>query len=365
MKFKNIYVAATSQHVGKTTSTLGIVSKFIKEMVNVGYCKPVGQQFLDIGNLKVDKDIILFADLLGFEMVPEYHSPVILGKGATELFLDNPDEFDYKGRILDAREALEKSYDMVIYEGTGHPGVGTVAGVSNAEVASLLDAGVVMIVEGGIGKTIDKLNMTTALFREKNVPILGIVVNKVIQEKLPKVTNYVGKWLEKEGIPLLGVVPYDKTLAYPLMETVVKAIDGEVLYNEDQMDRKVADIIAGVPINMKKLNNPEDLLLIMDTKYISKAVDRLRMAITMLKLDNSPLSGIILTGEKHCEPEVLEFIREYRIPVVHTQLDTYSSVLKISRIEVKINRHTPWKITRAIRLIEDNVNLESLMIPGG
>jgi dethiobiotin synthetase len=363
MKFKNIYVAATSQHVGKTTSTLGLVSAFIKKMVNVGYSKPVGQQFLDIDNLKVDKDIILFADLLGFEMVPEWHSPVILGKGATELFLDSPDQFDYKQRIIEAKEALEKRHDLVIYEGTGHPGVGTVAGVSNAEVASLLDAGVVMVVEGGVGKTIDMLNMTTALFREHNVPILGVVINKVIQEKLDKVTYYVGKWLEKEQIPLLGVVPYDKTLAYPLMETITGAIKGEIIHHGDQMKNKVADIIAGVPINMNKLNNPEDLLLITDTKYISKAIDRIRMVTTMYKLDESPLSGIILTGTNKCEPEVHDFIDEYKIPVIHTQLDTYSCVLKISRIEVKINRNTPWKITRAIRLIEDNVDLEGLMIP--
>lgn len=363
MKFKNIYVAATSQHVGKTTSTLGIVSSFIKKTVNIGYSKPVGQQFLDINNLKVDKDIILFADLLGFEMVPEWHSPVILGKGATELFLDNPNGYDYKGRILEAKEELEKRHDLVIFEGTGHPGVGTVAGVSNAEVAHLLDAGVVMVVEGGIGRTIDMLNMTTSLFREKGVPILGVVINKVIEDKIEKVQNYVGRWLEQNSIPLLGVVPYDKTLAYPLMDTILKAINGEVLYNDDQMKNRVADIIAGVPINMKKLNNPEDLLLIADSKYISKAVDRLKMAAHMLKLENSPLSGIVLTGEKEFDKPVKDFIEQYDIPVIHTQLDTYSSVLNISKIEVKLNRNTPWKITRAIRLIEDNLNLDDLLMP--
>ena len=363
MKYKNIYVAATSQHVGKTTSTLGLVSSFIKKMVNVGYCKPVGQQFLDIGNLKVDKDIILFSDLLGFEMKPEWHSPVILGKGATELFIDNPLGYDYPERIREARRALEKQYELVIFEGTGHPGVGSVAGVSNAEVASMLDAGVVMVVEGGIGKTIDMLNMTTALFREKNVPILGVVVNKVLESKISKVSHYVGKWLEKEGIPLLGVVPYDKTLAYPLMETITKAIDGKVLYNEDRMKNKVADIIAGTPINMKKLSNPEDLLLISDTKYIGKTVDRLRMVTHMLKLDDTPVSGIVLTGDHSLDDDIVEFIRKNRIPVIHTQLDTYSSVVSISKIEVKINRNTPWKITRAIRLIEDHIELDGLMLP--
>ncbi|MEZ4908897.1 MAG: dethiobiotin synthase [Saprospiraceae bacterium] len=52
MKYKNIYVAATSQHVGKTTSTLGIVKTFQERGIHVGYCKPVGQQFLDLRKFK-------------------------------------------------------------------------------------------------------------------------------------------------------------------------------------------------------------------------------------------------------------------------------------------------------------------------
>ena len=58
-EIKNIYVAATSQHVGKTTSTLGLVSSFLRKGLNVGYSKPVGQKHLNFENFKVDKDTIL------------------------------------------------------------------------------------------------------------------------------------------------------------------------------------------------------------------------------------------------------------------------------------------------------------------
>jgi dethiobiotin synthetase len=77
---KRIYVAATSQHVGKTTSTLGLVHALRKRDVNVGYCKPVGQQFLDLENHQVDKDAFLFSGVMDFELVSDIHSPVILGK---------------------------------------------------------------------------------------------------------------------------------------------------------------------------------------------------------------------------------------------------------------------------------------------
>ncbi len=362
MKYKNIYVAATSQHVGKTTSTLGIVHKFKNMGVNVGYAKPVGQQFLDLGNLRVDKDIILFSDLLGFEMVPEVHSPVILGKGATERFIDHPKNYDYPDRIKNANKILNDTYDLTVYEGTGHPGVGTVTGVNNAKVAKMLDAGVIMVVEGGIGNTIDRFYMTTSLFREEGVPIIGVIINKVLRAKLDKVTHYVGRWLEMNNIPLIGVIPYDKTLAYPLMDIVTKKIKGEVLYNEDKLDNRVANIISGSMIDYNNMKHPEDLLLLTDTKQIGKAIDRIKMMEYMLKLDKSPLAGIVLTGEGECDIDTIEYVEKNKIPVVHTPLDTYSSVIKISKIEVKINRHTPWKVQKAIELIGKNTDLDKALI---
>ena len=113
MPYRNIFVAATSQHVGKTTSTLGLVSSFMKQGLKVGYCKPVGQKFLDLQNLRVDKDTILFADLINFDIVPEVHSPVILGPGATELYLDNPTQVDLDDIILSAAQELSRKVPVI------------------------------------------------------------------------------------------------------------------------------------------------------------------------------------------------------------------------------------------------------------
>ncbi|MDX1408889.1 MAG: AAA family ATPase, partial [Saprospiraceae bacterium] len=252
---KNIYVAATSQHVGKTTSTLGLVSAFMKNGIDVGYCKPVGQKYLDVHDMRVDKDTLLFADLIHFDLDPKIHSPIILGHGATTMLLDNPGKYNLEDLILEAAAALEATKQLVIYEGTGHPGVGSIAGLSNAHVAKMLNAGVIMVVEGGIGSTIDMLNMSLALFREEDVPIIGVIVNKVIPEKRNKIRYYLQKWLDREGLPLLGVIPYDKTLAYPVMKTVADSINGIVTHNRDKLDNKVEDILAGSLIDLKELKS--------------------------------------------------------------------------------------------------------------
>ena len=360
-KYKNIYVAATSQHVGKTTSTLGLVSSYMKQGLKVGYCKPVGQKFLDLANIRVDKDTVLFADLIHFDIIPELHSPVIIGKGATKKYLDDPDQYDLEEIITTARDRLDEQNELVIYEGTGHPGVGSVADVSNARVAKILDAAVIMIVEGGIGSTIDMLNMCTSLFREENVPILGVIVNKVIPDKIDVIKNYVGKWLERRGIKLLGVLPYDRTLAYPLVRSISKAVNGTVTFNSERTGNKVESILAGSLIDLQELKSSEDSLLVVGTRSIDTAINKIKSITKLNGITNCPLSGIVATGHGNISQETLAYIEEHKIPLIRTDLDTYGSVIKISKIEVKINRNTPWKIRRAIDLIEKNVDLKGLL----
>ena len=366
---KKIYVAATSQHVGKTTCTLGLTAALQQAGANVGYCKPVGQKFVDLGDLKVDKDALLFSKVMGFELDEMLHSPVILGSGATSAFLDAPNDFAFRQRIMSACARLERAHDIVVYEGTGHPGVGSVVNLSNAEVAKIADAGVIMIVEGGIGSTIDELNMTTALFRENKVPLIGVIVNKVLPEKIEKVRSYVGKKLEEWNIPLLGILPYDKSLSNPIMETINRAVRGYAIANIDKLDNRVEDFMAGslVENDESEIDGEKNILLVASKKRLPKAVQKIRNIAEEKNLAVSPLSGIIITGDGRHEfnidtdPLCGEYIRENKIPVVSTALDTLGSMVKINRIEVKINTRTPWKAARAIELIKNNVDLDFLL----
>lgn len=360
-RIKNIYVAASSQHVGKTTSTLGLVASFMKMGYKVGYCKPIGQQALKVEGFPVDKDTVLFADLISFVIQPDIHSPVILGKGATTSFLENPSAFHYKEAIMSAAAELESKNELVIYEGTGHSGVGSVVGLSNAAVAKMLGAGVIFIIEGGIGSSIDKLNMNLALFREHNVPIIGVIVNKVVPEKMEKIRHYLQIWLDQANLKLLGLMPYDESLAYPQMWSVVDAIHGKVIYNEEYLDNKVESFLAGSLIDAVKIKENQNLLLVVSTPKVDEAVTTVRYLTRRFGLPKPPLAGIVATGLGEIKKNTIDFVKEHKIPLVTTHLDTYGSVIKISRIEVKINRETPWKVQRAIELIQQNIDLDYIL----
>ncbi len=359
---KRIYVAATNQHVGKTTTTLGLVEAFRQSGIRVGYCKPVGQEAIDVENLQVDKDAVLFSTMMHFNLVARVHSPVILGKGATQAFLDRPEDFPYRQTIESAQRFLEAEYEMVIYEGTGHPGVGSVVGLSNADVAHLLGAPVILVVEGGIGYTIDRLDLCLAPFREQNVLIAGVIINKVLPDKIEKVRYYVGRKLNDWGIPLLGILPYEKTLLYPLLETICLAVNGRVLINPTGLSHVVENVVAASLMGSHNFEEEKGVLLVTSRNRLDDAITGIQRQCKVKGVSSSPLIGIIITGDGKIvtnldDFEHTDYVSEHNIPIIATPLDTYGTAVKISHLEVKINVQTLGKARRAVELVRDHVDL--------
>ena len=364
---KSIFVAATAQHVGKTTSTLGLVANLQERGIKTGYCKPVGQEFITRDGVVADKDAWLFSKFIGFEIEPNLHSPVIVGRGVTKKYIENPKLFHFTDQIKKAAKRLSEQFDVVVYEGTGHPGVGTVIDLSNARVAKMLNAGVIMIVEGGIGSTIDRLNMSLALFRQHHVPLLGVIVNKVKPEKIDTVKYYLTKKFAERDLPLLGILPYDQNLSFPIMATIKQAVDGKVILNGEFLNNPVQEILAGSLVDTEEINIEQNILLVASIKRLNEAVEKIKEISKIKNLEKSPISGVIVTGDgRHAkwydEADLNNpYFRRHNIPVLSTELDTYGSVVKISRIEVKINTRTPWKVNRAIKLIREHVNFDLLL----
>ena len=362
-----IFIAATGQHKGKTTSTLGVVATLKSQGYNVGYCKPVGQQHLSVKGDIADKDAVLFGDAIGFEVEPKIHSPVVMPSGFTAEFLDHPQKYDLESMILEAQKELLSRHEIVVYEGTGHPGVGSIAGVSNARVASLLNTSVVLVVEGGIGRTIDELALSLALFEKESVEIKGIIVNKVHADKIERVTHYVKKALDKLGIPLLGVIPYDSILSFPLMQTISDALKGKTLQHEEKMDNRVEELVAGSLIEVDEFTLFQNLLLVVNYGRFHQAVDKIQQEAKGRELDEPPLSGVVVTGDgrggRRFSPADAHhpYLIKHQVPVISTPYDTYDAVVKISKIEVKINSNTPWKVRRAIEMVHDNIDFDLLM----
>ena len=141
-----IFVAATKQHVGKTTSSLALMSGLQKRYNKVGFIKPVGQQHVKVkssnqnADIRVDKDVCLVREHFHLHHIDyEHMSPVIIPSGYTKKYVDG--EISLESQIRDVERSMahvSAASDVVLCEGTGHCAVGSIVGLNNAKVASLI-----------------------------------------------------------------------------------------------------------------------------------------------------------------------------------------------------------------------------------
>lgn len=89
-----LFIAATRQHVGKTTVSLAVMSGLKKRFGKPGFMKPVGQQHIPIHSetgevVRVDKDVQLMREYFNLNHLeyPEM-SPVLVPKDYTKDFIN-------------------------------------------------------------------------------------------------------------------------------------------------------------------------------------------------------------------------------------------------------------------------------------
>jgi len=186
---KRIFVAATKQNDGKTTISLGLIKAFKKRFNRVGFIKPVGQRYVFEHGCKVDEDSVLIEKVCGMRCSIKDMSPVAIDKGFTEKYIKRGDHRKLVDSIISSFERIARRKDLVVIEGTGHAGVGSIFDLSNARVANLLDAKVILVTAGGIGKPMDEIELNMALFEKEGVDVIGVIINKVLASKYKKVRN--------------------------------------------------------------------------------------------------------------------------------------------------------------------------------
>ena len=73
-------------------------------------------------------------------------SPVVVGSGYTRAFIDcKVSQATQDAAVMSAFENVGEGCDTVVIEGTGHTGVGSIIGLNNARVASLLGADCILV----------------------------------------------------------------------------------------------------------------------------------------------------------------------------------------------------------------------------
>ncbi len=353
-----IFIAATRQNDGKTTTSLGLFAALQSRFGNIGYIKPVGQRFVEIDGMKIDEDSVLVNRTYKVRSPLRAMSPIAVEPNFTRRYLETGNLPDLQKRVQNAFDEASWEKNFIIIEGTGHAGVGSVFDLSNAAVAKMLHSKVIIVSSGGIGKPIDEIALNMALFEKFGVEVIGAILNKVLPEKMDLVREYGARGLKRLGLPLLGVMPYNTELRKPTLNQVREEIKGEFLAGADFKRRRVARVQIGAMSarNVENYFEPGTLII--------TGGDRDELILTVLKHGESggaPISGVVLTGGLLPPDSTVDLIRKSNIPFMRTACDVYSVATSINRMTVKTEIGDKDKITMIENLISRNVDVDQIV----
>src|ERR1044071_5607329 len=84
-----VFIAATRQNDGKTTTSLGLIAALQPRYPRVGYIKPVGQRFVEIAEQKIDEDTVLMDSVYRLNCPLVDMSPIAVEPDFTRKYLQS------------------------------------------------------------------------------------------------------------------------------------------------------------------------------------------------------------------------------------------------------------------------------------
>ncbi|MCK4422301.1 AAA family ATPase [candidate division WOR-3 bacterium] len=362
---KRIFIAATGRDAGKTSISLGLIKSLLDKGHRVGYIKPIAQRYIKVEDYAVAEDVLLIKGIFNLKGNLTDMSPYIVEKGFTSKYITG-NLRSPKNKILKAYRKIEKESDVVVIEGTGHAGVGSVFSLSNATVARLLNAPVLIISEGGIGSTIDRITLNHSLFTSNDCTILGVIVNKVKKEKYDEISNLLKKGIKQQNdLEIFGFVPYKSILSVPTLSRVREVLNLEVLNEGNKggltsgWNEQIEEVIIATMephVVMETVSNAQGKVL------ITTSSDRSDILLAALALYHSKvpnLVGVLLSGG--IPPKsIMDVLKKTDLPIMLAEQNVYSIASLIHNLRVKITQEDETKINILTDLFSRYIDREFL-----
>jgi BioD-like phosphotransacetylase family protein len=322
-KMKSLYITSVEKYSGKTALCLALGKLYQEKGLNVGYLKPFSLRPWRINDKIADEDASFVIDILDIKAEPWEMAPVVVTREILQDYLTGKKQVDYMPQVLEAAKKLEQKRDLLLLEGGGSLREGYVMNLPTPDVARELGSAILVVV-----KYCDDVclldDVLSAKFRLPD-SLSGVVINRVPQHALDFVTNIAVPYLEKEGVPILGVLPEDRELAALSVGEIIEVLNAEVLTSCVNEEALVEALMVGAMT--------EDSALRRFRKQANKAVitggDRTDIQLAAMETSTTCL---ILTGNLHPNNLIIKQAEDMCVPILLVPGNTMETVETLDRI---------------------------------
>ncbi len=354
-----LFIAATRQNDGKTTTSVGLLAAMRSAFPRIGYIKPIGQRLVEASHRMVDEDTVLMDKVYGLNCPIDEMNPIPVEQDFTKQYLRSSHNEVLACRIQQAFDRVAWEKDLVVCEGTGHAGVGSIFDLSNARVANLVGAKVLIITRGGIGRALDDIALNQALFEKEGVSIIGVILNKVIPDKIGYVSELAQEGLRRRGLRLLGAIPHKPLLSSPTIDLIREELEVEQINRSPRIHAVVKGLVIGTmnPASVRRFLRPGALFILSGDRD-----DLMRALFAEVDPETTEgLSGIILAEGARPSPAMLRRIESLPCPVFLSRQDSFEVSTRIKEAIVKTRPGDLEKITLIRDLVRKHVDISRII----
>jgi BioD-like phosphotransacetylase family protein len=357
---RSLYIVGTQQHVGKTTMAIGLTHAFRQRGLGVGYLKPLGQRLGRSRSKMLDEDARVIAGLMGRPAAELVDMAVPLPGGRVEREIQDLDSDALMQRVVANHAKVAEGNDLVVIESMGHVAAGACLGLASPDIARALGAKVLLVAEGGIGRTIDDISLCATYVQARGGELAGVIVNKVWPQNYRRIREATARGLANLGLRSFGTVPFETRLSSPTLAQVHERLGGEVLGGADHFDRRVRRTIVAAVKAEHVLPYIEHATLVITPGDRTDSIRATLRAHGSGGPGDLQVAGLILTCGFRPEAELMDPIRDGHLPVILVEEDTYTIASRLRNTVFKITPNDEERMQWAVCLVGAFVEIDAL-----
>ena len=341
-----IIIASLRKNAGKTTVMVGMARALNKK---IGYLKPFGDRLIYNKKRLWDYDSALIANTFALSENPEDMS---IGFDHSKLRYMY-DEKVTREKVLDLAANMAQGKDLLFVEGGRDLAYGISVYLDAVSLARYLGGNLVIVISGDENTVFDDIT-----YVKKNMDLSGINFKGIIINKVQNMDDFKETYLpqiQKIGVPVLGVIPYQKDLTYFSVSYLSERLFAKVVTGEGHLNRTVKNIFIGAMSVNAALQQP---LLKKEGILMITGGDRTDMILVALDYQ---VTGIILTNNVVPPSHIISKATERKVPMLMVPYDTYETARRIDNMEPLMTKDDKQKIELLGKLIQENVNIQEIV----
>ena len=348
---KSLYITSVERYSGKTAVCLALGKRFQADGYKVGYLKPLSLQPWRVGGEITDEDAAFVKQVLGLDVSPAQLSPVVVTVDMLKEHLTRQQADDLMPRVRAAVENVSVGKDVLLLEGGGSLREGYVMGLPTPQVAAELGSKVLAIV-----RYRDEVRLMddtlTARYRLGD-SLCGVLINRVPSDAVDFVEEIARPYFERNGVPVLGVLPEVRSLAALTVDELLEVLDAQVLIEIKTTDAMIENLTVGAMTAEAALRRFR--------KQRNKAVitggDRTDIQLAALETSTTCL---VLTGNLNPSPLIIKQADQLGVPILMVPLNTMEAIEAIDRVFGKTRLGQQVKLEKFQNLLSEHMDISRL-----